>query len=195
MGRYGTRGSAWLSARGLAAFAGGAVAAVLVSRLLPPLVAQASGTMRGSAGRDPLAGLEQDHRVILSLLTEMVESPPDAVVRRTQLLLRLKRRLGAHALAEEDIVYPLLHDEAHAEDDTHQLYGEHAEMKMRLAALERMAKDDPRWVAIARELKDLIATHARQEEEVDFPRLRAVLDDRGNARLSGAVSREKALIL
>lgn len=189
------RHSGWISARGLAAFAGGAAAAVLVSRVLPPLLAQATGAARASAGRDPFAGLEHDHRVILSLLTEMVESPPDAVVRRTQLLLRLKRRLAAHALAEEDVVYPLLHDDAHAEDDAHQLYGEHAEMKMRLAALERMAKDDPDWTGIARGLKDLIASHARQEEEVDFPRVRAVLDGRGNARLSGAVSREKALIL
>ncbi|WP_449232377.1 hemerythrin domain-containing protein [Azospirillum doebereinerae] len=179
----------------MAAFAGGAALAVIASRVLPPLVAQMAGTARANAGRDPFDALADDHRHILALLSQMVQTPIDATVRRTQLLLRLKRRLSAHAVAEEDVVYPMLHDDVHATEDAKQLYGEHAEMKMHLFALERMAKDDPRWLAVAHELKHVVTQHIRQEETVDFPKLRRALDDREIISLSGNVAREKALLL
>ncbi|HEV7367560.1 hemerythrin domain-containing protein [Arenibaculum sp.] len=188
-------GNRWLSMRGLAAFAGGAVAAVIASRMLPPLVAQAAGTARAAAGRDPFSVLERDHRVILSLLTRMERSPDNATGGRMQLLLRLKRRLAAHALAEEDVVYPLLHDVAHAPEDARHLYAEHAEMKMHLFALEQMRKDDSRWAVRASELRLLIAGHVRQEEEVDFPKLRRRMDERTTRAAAGGVQREKAFIV
>ncbi|WP_448202463.1 hemerythrin domain-containing protein [Azospirillum sp. sgz302134] len=180
------------TAGGLAAFAAGALTAVVASRVLPPLVAQAAGT---ASGRDPFRALADDHRHILRLLNEMEQTPQTATFRRTQLLLRLKRRLAAHALAEEDVVYPLLHDRAHAEEDVNRLYREHADMKMDLFALEQMPKDDPNWLGRVSELKMLIAEHVHQEEDVDFPRLRAALGKRATTRLSGNVRREKALLL
>lgn len=181
--------------RGVAAFAGGAAAALVASRFLPPLMAQAAGAARAAAGRDPFDALEQDHRVILSLLSRMEQSADAGAFQRTQLLLRLKRRLSAHALAEEDVIYPMLHEQAQELGDTMRLYGEHAEMKMRLHALEQMAKDDPRWIETARDLKALVERHARQEEEVDFPKLRNALDEQAMTSLSGQVQREKALLL
>lgn len=186
------RGTGLFSAGGLAAFAGGAVVAVIASRVLPPLLAQAAGS---ASGRDPFRALADDHRHIMALLNEMEQTHPSATFRRTQLLLRLKRRLAAHAMAEEDVVYPLLHDRAHEEGDTRRLYGEHADMKMHLFALEQMPKDDPAWLGRVTELKMLIAEHVHQEEEVDFPKLRDALSRRATARLSGSVRREKALLL
>lgn len=186
------RGRGLFSAGSLAAFAGGAIVAVVASRVLPPLLAQAAGS---ATGRDPFDALADDHRHIMALLNEMEQTRADETFRRTQLLLRLKRRLAAHALAEEDVVYPLLHDRAHEEDDTRRLYGEHADMKMHLFALEQMPKDDPAWAGRLTELKMLIAEHAHQEEEVDFPKLRSALGQQATGRLSGTVQREKALIL
>ncbi|QCG93892.1 hemerythrin domain-containing protein [Azospirillum sp. TSA2s] len=185
----------WLSARGLAMMAGGAALALVASRLLPPVVAQLAGTARHAAGRDGIDALVDDHRHIQSLLVEMVQTPMDAPGRRTQLLLRLKRRLAAHAMAEEDVVYPLLHDQARKEEDAKHLYGEHAEMKMHLFDLEQTPKDDPRWLAVALDLKRIVDGHIRQEEEIDFPALRNSLDDGQTAIMSGGVAREKALIL
>jgi hypothetical protein len=75
------------------------------------------------------------------------------------------------------------------------LYSEHAEMKMHLFTLEQMPKNDPRWRNTVTELKNLIAGHVKQEEEVDFPKLRAVLDQKETAMMSGGVQREKALLL
>lgn len=190
-----TRNNGWLSAQGMAAFAGGAVLAVIASRVLPPLVAQLAGSARASAGRDPFDALAHDHRHILALVSEMVQTPIDAVGRRTQLLLRLKRRLSAHAVAEEDVVYPMLHDHAHEVDDTKRLYGEHAEIKMHLFTLEQTPKDDPHWLAVAHDLKQVLTEHIRQEEMVDFPKLRQSLEREEIVALSGNVAREKALLL
>lgn len=184
-----------LFGQSLAAFAGGAVAAVVASRLLPPLIAQAAGSARAAGGGDPLETLIADHRRFVGLLSEMEQSADTATFQRTQLLLRLKRRLAAHALAEEDIVYPLLHDEAQAVDDAKHLYSEHADIKIHLHALEQMPKDGPEWARRASALKQLIEAHARHEEEVDFPRLRQVLSEQAMRQLAGHVYREKALIL
>jgi hypothetical protein len=41
----------------------------------------------------------------------------------------------------------------------------------------------------------VIEVHAHPEEEIDFPRLREVLDEQAMRQLSGHVQREKALIL
>lgn len=188
-------GTGWLSPRGLAMMAGGAALALVASRLLPPVVAQLAGTARHAAGRDGIDALIDDHRHIQALLAEIVQTPIDAPGRRTQLLLRLKRRLAAHAMAEEDVVYPLLHEEARKEEDAKHLYGEHAEMKMHLFTLEQTPKDDPRWLAVALDLKRIVDGHIRQEEEIDFPALRNSLDDGQTAIMSGNVAREKALIL
>lgn len=188
-------GRGWLSSGNVAAFAGGAVAAVIASRMLPPLVAQAVGSARATAGRDPFDALAEDHRRFVTLLSEMEWSDDDAAFQRTRLLLRLKRRLTAHALAEEDVIYPMLHDQAGAAEDARRLYSDHAEIKMHLHALEQMPKGDPRWRDRVRALKALIQTHARQEEEVEFPKLRQILSDRATAMLSGNLQREKAFVL
>lgn len=183
----------WLSARSLAAFAGGSLAGVVASRMLPPILAQTLGSM-GANGGDPFARLIEDHRQFSDLLSRMSQSDAGAL-QRTRLLLQLKRALTKHALAEEDIIYPLLHDEAGERQNVQDLYADHAQIKMHLHALEDMPKDDPRWPQRAHELKRLIDQHARHEEQVDFPRLRQVMDDEALARLSGSVMREKAMVL
>ena len=181
--------------RGLAAFAGGAAAAFVASRMLPPFLAQAAGNARAAAGRDPFDMLAQDHRIILSLLEAMEHSPDNATFTRTQKLLQVKRHLSAHALAEEDVIYPMLHDAAGAVSDVRHLYSDHAEIKMHLHALEMMAKNDPNWARRAGELRALVESHARQEEEIDFPKLRAALSERQTRRMTGNMQREKALLL
>ena len=183
------------SGRDLAMLAIGAAAALMAARVLPPLVSQALGTASASAGRDPFARLAADHARFLDLLDEMEQTGDDQTVRRTQLLLRLKRGLTAHALAEEDVAYPALEQEVgHVEASRH-LYAEHAQMKNWLYELEQMPKDDPAWRDRVRALKRIIASHAREEEEEEFPRLRAALDRRATMTLSGAMSRERSMVL
>jgi hemerythrin superfamily protein len=177
------------SPRSVALLAGGALCAAFAARMLPPIVAR---TVGGAMGVDGLRALESDHKRFLELLDGMIES--DGAAMRGQRFLRLKRRLAAHALAEEDVVYPLL-EEHERDEHARKLYAEHADMKILLSALERLPNDSEAWVAKARELRALIESHARQEEDVEFPKLRERLAADELARLSGGVLREKAMIV
>jgi hemerythrin superfamily protein len=147
------------------------------------------------AGTDPFDALAQDHRKVLALLDRLAETDNAATMRRAAMLFQVKRMLTAHALAEEDIVYPMLHDDAHRAEEARKLYREHADIKVRLFELEHKAKDDRSWVEDIRALRRVIAEHAREEEETEFPRLRAALDERRTSNLLGEVHREKSMIL
>jgi hemerythrin superfamily protein len=111
------------------------------------------------------------------------------------LLLQLKRMLTAHALAEEDIVYPMLHDDAHRTEQAKKLYNEHAMVKVKLFELEHKAKDDPTWIDDLRALHRMVAEHVHEEEQIEFPKLRAALDQSQCTNLLGEVSREKSMLL
>ncbi|HEY8352233.1 MAG TPA: hemerythrin domain-containing protein, partial [Sphingomonadales bacterium] len=87
------------------------------------------------------------------------------------------------------------HDAAESADKVRQLYAEHAEIKIHLHALEDLIRDDSGWLPRVMDLRALIESHARDEEEREFPALRARLDDKATARLFGEVQREKAMIL
>lgn len=187
-------GSKGLSKQDAGFLVGGTIAGVLLSRLLPPLFAQASGSVRQKVGADPFALLIEQHRLLLSLLDKMEQTTPEQGWKRIRLFLRLKRTLGKHALAEEDVVYPLLHNQAHHEQDTKHLYQEHADMKILLYELEANPTG-AEWVENVRRLRGLIEPHARQEEEVEFPKLREILNEQSQMKLSGQIHREEAMLL
>jgi hemerythrin superfamily protein len=184
-----------ISMRDAAIFGAGALLAVAATRIAPPFAGRAIGSMRAMAGTDPFDALAQDHRKVLALFDRIEATDDSAIARRNAMLLQLKRMLTAHALAEEDIVYPMLHDDAERRDQAKKLYSEHAAMKLRLFELEHKAKDDPTWMADLRALHRIVAEHAREEEQIEFPKLRAALDDAQCSNLLGEVSREKSMLL
>lgn len=165
-------------------------------KLLASLFASTRGKMQVKMGGDPFDRLIEDHRQILRVLNEMEHSGTDTSrAQRGKQLLRLKRMLGKHAMAEEDVVYPMLHDRANAESETRQLYDEHADIKIHLYELEQMLMDNEDWRHRVTSLRTLIESHARQEEEQEFPRLRNMLQSREQARLAGQIRREESLVL
>ncbi len=159
-----------------------------------PFLHKRVGAVRQKAGADPFALLIEQHRLLLSLLDKMEQTTPEQGWKRMRLFLRLKRTLGKHALAEEDVVYPLLHNQAHHEQDTKHLYQEHADMKILLYELEANPTG-AEWVENVRRLRGLIEPHARQEEEVEFPKLREILNEQSQMKLSGQIHREEAMLL
>lgn len=181
--------------RDVCALAGGVALGLLGSRLLPPMVATASGRIRARGGGDPFQTLIQEHRYIVSTLDTMERAAHDSLARRAGLFLTLKRTLAKHAMAEEDVIYPLLHNEARAEHESKQLYGEHADIKIHLFELEKTLKTNGDWTQRVRDLRDLIQRHARDEEDVQFPKLRALFDEQRSRRVSGQIRREEALVL
>jgi hemerythrin superfamily protein len=180
--------------RDLAVMVGGIAVGLVASRFVP-ILASASGSIRSRAGQDPFDRLIQDHRIILSTLDDMERHGNGSFARRGALFLRLKRTLAKHAMAEEDVVYPLLHDDIHREEAIKHLYQEHADMKIHLFELERLLKANEDWTDRVRRLRDIIGGHAREEEEVEFPRLREALDKQRTRSLSGQIRREESMVL
>ncbi|HYE90307.1 MAG TPA: hemerythrin domain-containing protein [Terriglobales bacterium] len=181
--------------RDMEVVAGGLAAGVLGSRLLPPMLAMANGSMRVRLGQGPLDRLLDDHRQILTLLGQMREAYDVSVGRRTAMFLSLKRLLAKHALAEEDVVYPVLHGKVGAAEAAKRLYDEHADMKIHLYELEASLHDATDWTARVRWLHDLVERHIRAEETVEFPRLHAFMEGREGRTTASQIHREEAMIL
>jgi hemerythrin superfamily protein len=182
------------SGRDAAVLVAGIAAGILGSRLLPPIIAMASGVVRGGKGQDAFDILITDHRTIQSLLDQMVATPTESNAKRTSLFLLLKRKLGKHAMAEEDVVYPLLHEEAADQGRSKHLYDEHADMKILLYDLEERLMSRTDWNEPVQRLRTLINEHIEEEEQVVFPRLRSVSSGK-LSKISGQIRREEALIL
>lgn len=181
--------------RDLAVVAGGVAAGVLGSRLLPPILAMANGSVRARFGEGPFDRLKQDHRDILAILDRMTERPDDGTTSPGALFLTLKRTLAKHALAEEDVVYPVLHERAHAEQDAKKLYSEHADMKIHLYGLEQALTQGLHWDTRVQALRSLLRRHVEEEETVQFPRLETLMDEQLSRSTPGQIRREQALIL
>lgn len=179
----------------MAAGVGGLAIGIVGSRFLPPVLAGATGLVRATLGEAPFERLKQDHRDIVSLLERMQQAPDDSRVRRVPLFLSLKRTIGKHALAEEDVVYPLLHETMGAAEAARRLYSEHAEIKIHLYQIETALRRNASWAEHVRTLRGLIERHAREEEEVEFPRLQERLDARRTRVTSGQIRREEAMLL
>ena len=188
-----TQSEGWFG-RNLAVVAGSVAVGVLGSRLLPPMLAMANGSVRARLGEGPFDRLKQDHRQILAILDRMVDRDDDGMSQGA-LFLSLKRTLAKHAMAEEDIVYPVLHDRAHAEEEAKKLYSEHADMKIHLWGLEEALKQGLNWDTRVQALRSLIRRHVEDEESVQFPRLETLMDERLSRATPAQIRREEAMIL
>jgi iron-sulfur cluster repair protein YtfE (RIC family) len=174
---------------------GGVAAGVAGSRLLPPLISQAIGSLKVRRGADPFERLIEDHRQITALLHQMEQVPDGEMTRRSKLFLQLKRTLAKHAMAEEDIVYPLLQGTAGAADQVRRLYNEHVDIKMHLYELEQLLKARSNWVERVHALRAIIENHARDEEENEFPKLKQSMGQTRHGELASLIRREEALVL
>jgi len=128
-------------------------------------------------------------------MDQMSTTPVDASARRGSLFLLLKRKLARHAMAEEDVVYPIVHGRANDVENSKDLYDDHAHIKILLYDIEQRLMSGVDWSDPVRTLRDLTAEHIREEEQEIFPRLRQLMDENEGAKISGQISREEALVL
>jgi len=185
----------WPQTRDMMIFGAGMLLSLAASRVAPPFAGRAIGSMRAMAGTDPFDALAQDHQKALAMFEAIEATDNSATMRRAAMLFQLKRMLTAHALAEEDIIYPMLRDDEHRKEQALKLYRDHAEVKVKLFELEHRPKDDPSWMTELKALHHMVESHAREEEQMEFPKLRAALDEARCANLMGEVQREKSMLL
>lgn len=186
------RVGAGLSGRSLGLIAAGVAVAAAILMIARRANGPIAAGMQTLTAGDAFTILIQGHRRITDLFRRIIETAPSQTAQRAR-LLQLKYELLAHALAEENIVYPALRQHAQFRDGTGELYSEHADIKTYLYELEEMAKDDPAWIGKVTAFRDLVAEHIVDEEQNVFPKYRAMLDDRQLHHLTNLVKREEMM--
>jgi hemerythrin-like domain-containing protein len=159
-------------------------------RKTPPRPSKAATLARAAAGRvvaiaqklswsksenDPFVLLETDHRRFEELLKQGEETTSRAVKQRTQLLEQLTERLNLHELIEEKVLYPALRRFAETRQIVLEGFEEHHVADVVVNELHALAKDDERWAAKFKVLKENIEHHIQEEERNMFPVARTLL--------------------
>jgi hypothetical protein len=124
---------------------------------------------------DPIVLLETDHRRFEEVLRQGEETTERAVKRRTELLHTLTATLNVHELIEEKVLYPALEPHEQAREIVLEGYEEHHVADLVLRELHALARDDEKWGAKFKVLKENIEHHIQEEERQMFRVARAVL--------------------
>ena len=123
---------------------------------------------------DAIALLEKDHRRFEDLLKQGEDTTERAVQGRTALLETLTSELNAHELVEEQILYPALKAHPEARDIVLEGFQEHHVADVIVAELHSMARDDERWGAKFKVLKESLEHHIKEEEGEMFRTARGI---------------------
>lgn len=140
--------------------------------------------------------LKQDHEKVSGIFEKLEPTTENGVKTREELFTRLKTELDIHARIEEEIFYPAIKEAQETHDITLEAFEEHRVVKRLLAELEAMPKDDERWGAKLKVLKENVEHHVEEEEDEMFKSARKVLSqqqvDELGERMEAAKKSEKA---
>lgn len=136
--------------------------------------------------------LTSDHGEMTELIGQIwLEQDPD---RKRDLADTLIREIVRHSVAEEMYVYPAMRehlpdgDEA-VDHDTE----EHKQIERTMKSLEGAPATEPRFDELVRELEDLLSHHVSDEENDQFPKLRANISKEELVKLAGKVETAKKI--
>lgn len=133
--------------------------------------------------------IKLEHKMALAVFDKILETPDTAKVKRGALLTTLSHALAKHAFQEENVIYPALRDAAQKETADH-LNHDHGYIKQYLYDLELMPKDSSEFRTKVAEFRQLVATHATEEEEQIFPPFVAAMSDAENKKLTVLMNKE-----
>src|SRR5690349_16733032 len=121
---------------------------------------------------DVIDELTADHREVTALIDQILTTA-DAPTRR-DMVDTVITELVRHSVAEEMYVYPVMRDSVPggAEEVEHDV-DEHKELERTVKQLEGLDAEDPRFTELVSELRRQLHHHATDEENDQFPRLRA----------------------
>jgi hypothetical protein len=88
----------------------------------------------------------------------------------------LHARLEVHAVAEEQLFYPLLAQEADGEQETKEGVHDHNEIRHAAAAVEEQQVGSERWWEAVRNTRQVNADHMTEEEVDFFPPFKEAVD-------------------
>ena len=109
------------------------------------------------------------------LLDEGAQTTERAKKGRREILTSLTSELNVHEALEEQVFYPALKPHAEAKDLVLESYQEHHVADQLIKELHELEKDDEKWGAKFKVLKENVAHHISEEEHKLFPVARGVL--------------------
>jgi len=124
---------------------------------------------------DPIELLKADHRRFENLLKEGEGTTERAKKGRREILTTLTSELNVHEALEEKILYPALKPHSEAHDIVLEGFQEHHVADLIVKELHALDKDDEKWGAKFKVLKESVEHHIGEEENKMFPIARSVL--------------------
>jgi hemerythrin superfamily protein len=145
-----------------------------------------------STDADVLDVLITDHREFTELI-ELITTTVDPTQRR-ELADQLIGELVRHSVAEEMYVYPAMRDhlpdgKEAVEHDTQ----EHKELERLMKQLEGTDAEDAQFTQVVAQIREVLADHVNDEENEQFPKLRAHIPLQTLVELKGKVETAKKL--
>lgn len=145
-----------------------------------------------SAATDVIGILTIDHREMIELIAEIRST--DEAKRRRDLADTLIAEIMRHAVAEEMYVYPAIEDHVPGGSrDVEHDKREHEEIVKALKAIENTDATSADFTRQVDELERLLRHHAQDEEDDQFPKLRAHVPQQRLMELGRQVETAKKL--
>jgi hemerythrin-like domain-containing protein len=128
-------------------------------------------------GMDAISLLEEDHRKMKKLLSELESTTERGVKTREELFATVKDELTVHETIEEEIFYPALKEHPKTKEIALEAYEEHHVVDMVMAEIEDVPSDDETWGAKFKVMKENIEHHIEEEENEMFKQARQVFEE------------------
>lgn len=128
--------------------------------------------------------LEHDHEEVKQMFAESLKNND------TSKFSQIKKELMIHMEGEEKYYYP----KAKKVDKELVEHGieEHEEAKELIRELDRLGKNDGKFMPIMKELKESVEHHVNEEENKLFPETEKELDDDENTKIAEKIEEEKS---
>ncbi len=111
-----------------------------------------------------LEHLKKEHKEVQGILDQLESGKGN----KEELFMKLKKELLPHLIAEEKVFYSALLAKEGAREDTLESFEEHHVTTGLFKEMEKMSRDDERWQAKMKVLKELINHHIQEEERKLF---------------------------
>ncbi|MGB3150704.1 MAG: hemerythrin domain-containing protein [Maribacter sp.] len=127
--------------------------------------------------------LRKDHDIQRKLLKKLIETSGDSKL-RDNIFKSLKNELETHADGEERYFYRPLIDSDRTQEKARHSIAEHHEIDELIEKLEETEYDSSAWLKIAKDLKEKVEHHLKEEEHEVFQMAGKVLSEDNKGKLA-----------